>query len=87
MPIPSTQPELGPRQCGARCFASRAQGPIRAEPGHGHGTLAPTEGEMPKTKGPFWVVLVFVYSKGVVVRIKMPLEVARTTLWSLGGEV
>ena len=30
--------------------------------------LAPPEGEMPKIKGPFWVVLVFVYSKGAVVR-------------------
>ena len=27
----------------------------------------------------FFVVLVFVYSKGAVVRIHMPLEVARTT--------
>ena len=31
-------------------------------------TLAPPEGEMPKMKGPFWVVLVFEYSKGAVVR-------------------
>ena len=30
--------------------------------------IAPPEGEMPKIKGPFWVVLVFVYSKGAVVR-------------------
>ena len=30
--------------------------------------VAPPEGEMPKIKGPFWVVLVFVYSKGAVVR-------------------
>ena len=56
---------------------------------------------MPKIDGPFWVVLVFVYSKGAVVRTKMPLEVARTThmvcvvsyfkvypqLFDLGGEV
>ena len=31
--------------------------------------VAPPEDEMPKIKGPFWVVLVFVYSKGAVVRI------------------
>ena len=30
--------------------------------------VAPPEGEMPKIEGPFWVVLVFVYSKGAVVR-------------------
>ena len=41
--------------------------------------IAPPEGEMPEIKGPFWVVLAFVYSKGAVVRTSMPLEVARTT--------
>ena len=30
--------------------------------------VAPPESEMPKIKGPFWVVLVFVYSKGAIVR-------------------
>ena len=37
--------------------------------GHSDGQrVAPPEGEMPKINGPFWVVLVFVYSKGAVVR-------------------
>ena len=30
--------------------------------------VAPPEGEMPKIEGQFWVLLVFVYSKGAVVR-------------------
>jgi hypothetical protein len=30
--------------------------------------VAPPEDEMPKIKGLLWVVLVFVYSKGAVVR-------------------
>ena len=52
-------------------------------------TLAPTEDESGNLKSHFFVVLVFVYSKGVLVRIKMPLEVARTTRmvsrgWGLG---
>ena len=34
-------------------------------------SIAPPEAEMPKIKGPFWVVLVFVYSKGAVVRTQM----------------
>ena len=51
--------------------------------------LAPTEDESVNLKSLFFIVLVFVYSKGVVVRIKMPLEVARTTRmvsrgWGLG---
>ena len=51
--------------------------------------LAPTEDESVNLKYLFFVVLVFVYSKGVVVRIKMPLEVARITCmvsrgWGLG---
>ena len=51
--------------------------------------IAPTEDESGNLKSHFFVVLVFVYSKGVVVRIKIPLEVARTTHmvsrgWGLG---
>lgn len=51
--------------------------------------VAPTEDESGNFKCIFFVVLVFVYSKGVVVRIKMPLEVARITCmvsrgWGLG---
>ena len=51
--------------------------------------VAPTEDESVNLKSLFFIVLVFVYSKGVLVRIKMPLEVARTTRmvsrgWGLG---
>ena len=51
--------------------------------------VAPTEDESGNLKSHFFVVLVFVYYKGALVRIRMPLEVARTTRmvsrgWGLG---
>ena len=64
----------GPAPGGGAGRSENPQGGVRGVP-----TVDPPEDDTANLKSLFFVVLVFVYSKGAVVRTQMPLEVARTT--------